>query len=70
MKLKNLLKRVDNIGNLEVLVEGGDSVSSLYVSIFKELPSMQTITCTLNARKLISYFSKEYKILREEKMNR
>ena len=66
MKLKNLLKRVDNIGNLGTLAEGGDSVSPLYVSIFKELPSIQTIICTLNANKLISYFSKEYKILREE----
>lgn len=64
MKLKNLSKKLGNIGNLEALIRATDNSSNAYVYLYKEFPTSESVTVSLSMKELISYFKDEYKILR------
>jgi len=61
MKQKNLLEKLDNVGNLGVLSNGFDSWSYAYVYYFHMLPSSQYLTCGVSIEMLFSIFYKNEK---------
>lgn len=65
MKLKNLQKQLNEIKNLDVLRQGTDNTTPLYIYYYKNIPSVKAIHCTLSYNYLVEKLKDKYELISE-----